>query len=41
MLKKLSTKRLAEGKKKKKYLMPGTGLEQDLLRREILYFATT
>jgi hypothetical protein len=41
ILKKPSTERLAEDKKKKKYLMPGTGLEQDLLRREILCFATT
>jgi hypothetical protein len=41
MLKKPSTKRLAEDKKKKKYLMPSIGLEQDLLRREILYSATT
>jgi hypothetical protein len=41
MLKKPSIERLAEGKKEKKYLIPGTGLEQDLLRREILYFATT
>jgi hypothetical protein len=41
MLKKLSIKRLAEDKKEKKYLMPGIGLEQDLLRREILCFAIT
>jgi hypothetical protein len=41
ILKKPSTKRLAKGKKEKKHLMPGTGLEQDLLRREILYSATT
>jgi hypothetical protein len=41
MLKKPFIKRLAKGKKEKKHLMPGIGLEQDLLKREILCFATT
>jgi hypothetical protein len=41
ILKKPSIKRLIKGKKEKKHLMLGIGLEQDLLRREILYSATT
>jgi hypothetical protein len=41
ILKKPSIKRLAKGKKEKKYLMPGIRLEQDFLRKEILYSATT
>jgi DNA-directed RNA polymerase subunit N (RpoN/RPB10) len=41
ILKKLFIKRLAKGKKEKKHLMPSIGLEQNLLRREILCSATT
>jgi hypothetical protein len=41
MLKKPFIKRLAKGKKEKKYLISSIELKQDLLRREILYSIIT